>query len=47
VSDALYALYYYGPGARFTLNILLMLAFTALFSLVVYLVTRRQKYASL
>lgn len=47
VSDAFYALYYYGPGERFTLNLLLMLAFSAVFSLAVYLVTRRQKYASL
>ena len=47
VSDAFYALYYYGAGARFTLNILLMLGFTVVFSLAVYLVTRRQKYASL
>ena len=47
VSDALYALYYYGPGPRFSLNIILMLVFTVVFSLVVYLVTRRQKYASL
>lgn len=47
VSDAFYALYYYGPGPRFTLNILLMLAFTVVFSLVVYLVTRRRKYASI
>lgn len=47
VSDALYALYYYGPGPRFTLNLVLMLAFSAVFSLVVYIVMRRQKYASL
>jgi ABC-2 type transport system permease protein len=47
VSDAFYALYYYGPGERFTLNLLLMLAFSAVFSLAVYFVTRRQKYASI
>jgi ABC-2 type transport system permease protein len=47
VSDALYALYYYGLGTRFTLNIVLMLAFSAAFSVSVYLVMRRQKYASL
>lgn len=47
VSDALYALYYYGPGQRYTLNLLLMLVFSAVFALGVYLVTRRQKYASL
>ncbi len=47
VSDALFALYYYGPGPRFTLNLTLMLAFSAVFSLAVYIVMRRQKYASL
>ncbi len=47
VSDAFYALYYYGPGGRYTLNILLMLSFSVVFTLIVYLATRRQKYASL
>ena len=47
VSDALYALYYYGGGSRFTLNLLLMLAFSAVFTVTVFLVTRRQKYASI
>jgi ABC-2 type transport system permease protein len=47
VSDALYALYYYGGGGRFTLNILLMLAFSMLFTVTVFFVTRRQKYASI
>ena len=47
VSDALYALYYYGGGSRFTLNIVLMLAFSAVFTVIVFFVTRRQKYASI
>jgi ABC-2 type transport system permease protein len=47
VSDALYALYYYGPGPRFALNLALMMAFSVVFSLAVYIVMRRQKYASL
>jgi ABC-2 type transport system permease protein len=47
VSDALYALYYYGGGGRFALNMLLMLAFSAIFTVVVFFVTRRQKYASI
>jgi ABC-2 type transport system permease protein len=47
VSDALYALYYYGGGSRFVLNLLLMLAFSAVFTVIVFFVTRRQKYASI
>jgi ABC-2 type transport system permease protein len=46
ISDAFYSLYY-GYNDRFMLNIGLMLGFSVLFSLIVYLVTRRQKYASL
>jgi ABC-2 type transport system permease protein len=46
ISDAFYALYY-GYNARFILNLALMLGFAVVFTLVVYLVTRRQKYASL
>ena len=47
ISDAFYALFYYGVGPRFYLNNGLLLAFSIVFTLVVYLVTRRQKYASL
>ena len=47
VSDALYALYYYGGGQRFILNILLMLAFSLLFTVTIFAVTRRKKYASI
>jgi ABC-2 type transport system permease protein len=47
ISDSFYALHYYGVGSRFYLNNGLMLAFSIVFTLVVYLVTRRQKYASL
>ncbi len=46
ISDAFYSLYY-GYNDRMALNIGLMLGFSVVFSLIVYLVTRRQKYASL
>jgi ABC-2 type transport system permease protein len=47
ISDSFYSLYYYGAGPRFYLNSGLLLAFSVLFTLVVYLVARRQRYASL
>lgn len=47
ISDSFYTLYYYGVGPRFFVNNGLLLAFSVLFTLVVYFVTRRQKYASL
>lgn len=47
VTDAFYSLFCYSSNTRFFINIALMLGFSALFSGVVYLVTRRQKYASL
>ncbi|MEL4105415.1 ABC transporter permease [Oscillospiraceae bacterium WX1] len=47
ITDAFYALYCYGANARFFLNIALMLAFSVVFSIGVYLVTRGRKYASL
>ncbi len=47
ISDSFFALYYYGVGPRFYLNNALLLAFSIVFTLVVYLVTRRQKYASI
>ncbi len=46
ISDAFYALYI-GYNDRMVLNIGLMLGFSVVFSLIVYLVARRQKYASL
>lgn len=47
ITDALYSLYYYSTYGRFFLNILLLAVFSVLFYLVVYFVTRRQKYASI
>jgi ABC-2 type transport system permease protein len=47
ICDSFYSLFYYGVGPRFFLNNALLLAFSVLFTLVVYLVTRRQRYASL
>ncbi len=47
ISDAFYALYYYTSYAKFFENIGLLLGFSAVFTLIVYLITRRQRYASL
>lgn len=47
ISDAFYALYYYTGYEKFFLNIGLLAAYSIVFYLVVYFVTRRQKYASL
>jgi ABC-2 type transport system permease protein len=47
ISDALYSLYYYSSHARFFLNFGLLLGFAAVFYLCVYLIIRRQKYASI
>ena len=47
ITDALYALYYYDTYERFTLNIILLLAFAAVFCLLTYLSVRRDRYASI
>jgi ABC-2 type transport system permease protein len=47
ISDAFYALYYYSGYERFFTNIALLFGVSVLFCLVVYFVTRRQRYASL
>jgi len=47
VSDALYSLYYYSSHARLYLNLGLLLGLSIIFISIVYLVLRRQKYASL
>jgi ABC-2 type transport system permease protein len=47
VSDAFYSLYCYSANTRFFINLALMLGFSVVFSIVVYMMTRRQKYASL
>ncbi len=47
ISDAFYSLYYYTTYTRFFISIGLLLVISAVFYLIVYLATRRQKYASL
>lgn len=47
ITDAFYSLYYYDTYTRFFTDIKLLLAFSGAFFLVVYLVLRRQRYASL
>ncbi|WP_414732592.1 ABC transporter permease [Acetobacterium carbinolicum] len=47
ITDSFYALYYYNTHTQFFTNLLLLGAFTLLFSTITYLVLRRQKYASL
>ena len=47
ITDALYALYYYDTYERFALNIVLLLAFAAVFCLLTYLSVRRNRYASI
>jgi ABC-2 type transport system permease protein len=47
LSDAFYALYAYSDHSRFLFNLGLLAAFSVVFSFVVYLLTRRQKYDSL
>ena len=47
ITDSLYTLYYYNTYARFFTNIALLCVLTGVFSLITYLVLRRQKYGSL
>ena len=47
IADAFYSLYYYTTYGRFFLNIILLFCISAVFLLIVYFSTRRQKYASI
>ncbi len=47
INDSLYSLNYFNSYSRYLTNILLMLLFTFLFSLVTYLIVRREKYESI
>jgi ABC-2 type transport system permease protein len=47
ISDAFYSLYVYSTYTRFFLNIGLLAAFSILFFFILYLATRRRKYASI
>lgn len=47
ISDAFYSLYYYSTYERYFINIGLLFVFSAVFTLIVYFVTRRQRYANI
>ncbi len=47
ITDAFYSLYYYDSYGRFFTNIGLLLGISLVFYLIVYLVLRRQRYASI
>lgn len=47
ITDAFYALYYYDTHTRFFTNIGLLGGFTVLFSLMTYMIIRRQRYESI
>jgi ABC-2 type transport system permease protein len=47
IADAFYSLYYYNGYGRFFANIGALMGMSAVFCLIVYFVTRRQRYASL
>ena len=47
ITDAFYSLYYYDDYSNFLLNIVLIIAYSILFSLITYLSVRRKKYESI
>lgn len=47
ISDAFYSLYYYSSPDRFYLSIAILFGMAGIFYLIVYLITRRQRYASI
>lgn len=47
ITDSFYSLYYYNTHTQFFTDITLLCGFTFVFSIITYLVLRRQKYASL
>lgn len=47
LADAFYSLYMFGAGSRYWINIAVLVGITVLFSVVSYLIVRRQRYASL
>lgn len=47
ITDALYRLYYYGPDARFYLNISILFLMSFIFTVITYWSTRRKEYASI
>ncbi len=47
ISDAFYCLYMFGPNDRFFMNIIILCVFSAVFSLLSFVILRRQRYASI
>lgn len=47
ITDCFYSLYYYNTHMQFYTDLILLCAFSAVFSIITYFVLRRQKYASL
>lgn len=47
ITDSFYALYYYNTNTQFFTDIAILCGFSVVFSIITYLVMRRQKYASL
>lgn len=47
ITDSFYSLYYYSTHTQFFTDITLLCGFAAVFSIITYLVLRRQKYANL
>jgi len=47
ITDSFYALYYYNTHTQFFIDIAILCGFSVVFSIITYLVIRRQKYASL
>ena len=47
IADSFYSLYYYNTYTKFFTDIALLCAFSGVFSIITYLVLRRQKYGSL
>lgn len=47
ITDSFYCLYYFDTLSRYTLNIVLTIAFSLLFCTTIYFILRRRKYASL
>jgi len=47
ITDGFYSLYYYNTHQRFFINISILAVFSVIFSLITYIIIRRQRYASL
>lgn len=47
LTDSFYSLYYYSTNTQFFTNIALLCGFSTIFSIITYVILRRQKYASI